>query len=220
MNENDRKKLILESRKFGGIGLRRQTLRIHKNGAKFPISKAYVDDELLDLDISYTLILIPEAKIANENIVTLTIFKRRSGPNLFYSFPEDTLGNKEEESIIALMSQSFKEKFFIYKSSFVSSLNYYFEIHSDWARGNKEMLMISVILNQTINKEIEEIVQSFCLELESQLNSNEETFKALYLSEINSFSDEEQVEIKKANDDLKVKIKKFYDKIDSIEKTV
>ena len=217
MHEKDRKKLILESRKFGGISLRRQTLQVHKNGAKFPISKAYVDDELLDLDVSYTLILIPEAKFATENIVALTIFKRRKGPLMFYSFPENSLNNKEQESIAAMMAQSFQEKFFIYQSSFISSLNYYFEIHSDWARGNKEMLLISVILDRKINQEIEETIQSLCLDLDSQFNSNKEIFKALYISEIESFSDEDQVEIKRINENLKVIIKKFYDKINAIE---
>jgi len=217
MKEKDRKKLILESRKFGGISLRRQTLQVHKNGAKFPISKAYVDDELLDLDVSYTMILIPEAKFATENIVALTIFKRRMGPLMFYSFPENSLNNKEQESIGALMNQSFQEKFFVNQSSFISSLNYYFEIHSDWARGNKEMLLISVILDRKINQEIEETIQSLCLDLDSQLNSNKEIFKALYISEIESFSDEDQVEIKRTNENLKVIIKKFYDKIKAIE---
>ena len=115
------------------------------------------------------------------------------------------------------MTQSFQEKFFVNQSSFISSLNYYFEIHSDWARGNKEMLLISVILDRKINQEIEETIQSLCLDLDSQLNSNKEIFKALYISEIESFSDEDQVEIKRTNENLKVIIKKFYDKIKAIE---
>ncbi|MHA1374590.1 MAG: hypothetical protein ACTSR7_09855 [Promethearchaeota archaeon] len=213
MNEKDRKKMILDSRKFGGISLRRQVLRVHKNGAKFPISKAYVDDELLDLDVSYTLILIPEAKIAIKNIVSLSFFKRRSGPQMFYSFPENILNKIEQESIVEMMVQSFKERFFINQSSIVSSLNYYFEIHSDWARGNKEMLMMSVMLDRKINQVIEEIIHSLCLDFESHLNSNKEIFKALYINEMDSFTDEEQVDIKRTNEDLKANIKEFYNKL-------
>jgi len=212
MNEKDRKKLILESRKFGGISLRRQMLRVHKNGAKFPISKAYIDDELLDPDVSYTLILIPEAKIATKTIVTLTFFKRKKGPLMFYSFPENTLNNMEEESIVEMITQSFKERFFILQSSIVCSLNYYFEIHSDLARGNKEILMISVILDRKINQAIKEIIQSLCIDFESQLNSNKEIFKALYINELDLFTDEEHVDIKRINEDLKASIKEFYNK--------
>ena len=218
MNEKDRKKMILDSRKFGGISLRRQVLRVHKNGAKFPISKAYVDDELLDLDVSYTLILIPEAKIATKNIVSLSFFKRRSGPQMFYSFPENILNTIEQESIVEMMLQSFKERFFINQSSIVSSLNYYFEIHSDWARGNKEMLMISVMLDRKINQVIEEIIQSLCLDFESHLFSNKEIFKAFYINEMDSFTDEEQDDIKRINEDLKGNIKKFYNKINVLLK--
>jgi len=217
MNDKDRKKMILESRKFGGISLRRQMLRVHKNGAKFPISKAYIDDEILDPDVNYTLILIPEAKIATITTAALTFFKRRSGPHMFYSFPEDTLNNVEKESIVEILVQSFKEKFFTYQSSTISSLNYYFELHSDWARGNKEMLMISVILDRKINQAIEEIIQSLCIDFESQLSATQDIFKALYINDLNSFSDEEHADIKRINQDLKDSLKEFYKKINIVQ---
>lgn len=217
MNDKDRKKMILESRKFGGISLRRQMLRVHKNGAKFPISKAYIDDEILDPDVNYTLILIPEAKIATITTAALTFFKRRSGPHMFYSVPEDTLNNVEKESIVEILVQSYKEKFFTYQSSTISSLNYYFELHSDWARGNKEMLMISVILDRKINQAIEEIIQSLCIDFESQLSATHDIFKALYINDLNSFSDEEHADIKRINQDLKDSLKEFYKKINIVK---
>ena len=77
MIEKDRKNIISEVQKFGGIGLRHQSLRVHKNGAKFPISKNYIDDELLDPEILYTLILIPEIKIATRTGVVLSYFARK-----------------------------------------------------------------------------------------------------------------------------------------------
>lgn len=213
MNEKERKKIIQESRKFGSISLRRQILRVHKNGAKFPISKAYIDDELLDPEVSYTLILIPEAKIATNTNVTLTFFKRKSGPHIFYSFPEGALNNIEKENITEIMIHSSNEGFFHHQSSSISSINYYFELHSEWARGNKEMLMISVILNQKVSPAIEEVVQSLSIEFESQLNSTRDMFKALYMSELGSFSGEEQANIVRFSEDLKSKLQDFYKKI-------
>jgi len=221
MNEKDRKKMILESRKYGGISLRRQILRLHKNGAKFTISKAYIDDEVLDPNVSYTIIIIPEIKIAKQIIVTLSIFKRRSGPLMFYSFPENFLNKLEEESIAEKMALTFKDKFFIHQSSFVSSLNYYFEIYSDWARGNKEMLLFSVILDRKINKVNEEIIHSVCLDFESQLNSDKEMFKAFYLNELDSLKGEELDNINRMYAKLKASIKEFQKKISELlqEKT-
>ena len=217
MNEKDRKKMIIDSHKFGGISLRRQKLRVHKNGAKFPISKAYIDDELLDPAVSYTLILIPEAKIAKKTSVMLSFFKRRSGPHVFYSFPEDALNNVEKESIGEMMIQASKERFFINHSSIITSINYYFELHSDWARGNKEMLMISVSLDRKVNQAIEEIIHSLCIELESQLNSTQNIYKALYIDDLDRFSDEENIDIKTINEDLKAIIRDFYKKINIVQ---
>jgi hypothetical protein len=217
MIEKDRKKIIQDSRKFGSISLRRQMIRVHKNGAKIPISKAYIDDELLDPDASYTLILIPEAKIATKIIVALTIFKRRSGPHMFYSFPENALNNIEKESIVETMIKSSKERFSVNHSSIISSLNYYFELHSEWARGNKEMLMFSVILDQKNNQAIEEIVKELCIDLESQLSTTQDIFKALYITDLDSYSDEEQLDIKRTNQNLKVVIQEFYNKLNTVQ---
>ena len=213
INEKDRKKLILESQKYGGISLRRQKLRVHKNGAKFPISKAYVDDELLDPEISYTLILIPEVKIADQTIVSLTFFKRRSGPLIYYYYPENSLKATEKASIVDTMMSASNEKYFIHQSSNLSSLNYYFEIHSDWARGKKEMLMISVILNTKITKSIEDIILSICTDFETDLTSIKDIYKALYDKDLDSFSDEEQSDIEKISRILRTKIKELHKKI-------
>ncbi len=213
MNEKNRKKLILESQKCGGISLRRQKLRVHKNGAKFPISKAYVDDELLDPEISYTMVLIPEAKIANQTVVSLTFFKRKSGPLIYYYYPENSLSITEKSSLVDIMVSASNEGFFIHQSSNLSSLNYYFEIQSDWARGKKEMLMISVILNTKIAKSIGHIILPICIDFESQLKSIKNLYKALYYRELESFSDQEQSDIEKLSRDLHMKIKEFYKKI-------
>ena len=218
MNEKERKKIIQESRKFGSISLRHQILRVHKNGAKFPISKSYVDDELLDPEVSYTLILIPEAKIAAKTNVALTFFKRRSGPHLFYSYPEDALNNIEKENLEELMTLSFKERFFHHQSSTISSINYYFEILSEWARGNKEMLMISVMLNQKISQAIEEVIKSLCSDFESQISSTQNMFKALYINELESFSDEEQTEIIRFSEQLRAILQEFYKKIKILQR--
>jgi hypothetical protein len=218
MEERDRKKLIREAQKYGSISLRNQILRVHKNGAKFPISKAYVDDELLDPEVSYTLILIPEAKIVMKTSIALTFFKRKSGPNLFYAYPEDALNNIEKESLLDVMTQSFAERFFHYQSSTVSSFNYYFEIHSEWARGNKEMLMLSVLLEQKITKAIKEVIKSLCIDFESQLKSNPYAFKAFYIDEMDSVSEEDRAKITDSYEDLKGSLQEFYKKIKLLQR--
>jgi hypothetical protein len=214
MIEKDRKEIISEVQKFGGIGLRRQSLRVHKNGAKFPISKSYIDDELLDPEMIYTLILIPEIKIATKTTVTLSYFTRRKGSLVFYAYPEGILDDGLSIQISNIMGQVIKEGFFVHRSSTVpSSLNYYFEIPSEWARGNKEMLMISVILEKPISKLLGQSIQEICTDFATKLKNIEGLFKALYVKEIEKFPEKEHSNIKKINESLRRKIKDFYQEI-------
>ncbi|MFX1596019.1 MAG: hypothetical protein ACFFBK_08120 [Promethearchaeota archaeon] len=214
MIEKDRKDIISEVQKFGGIGLRRQSLRVHKNGAKFPISKTYIDDELLDPKIVYTLILIPEIKIATKTTVVLSYFARKKGPLVFYAYPEDVLEEDFSIQIANIMGQVFKEGFFVHQSSTVpSSLNYYFEIPSEWARGSKEMLMISVILDKITNKLLEESIQEICTDFALQLKNIEGLFKALYMEMIDKIPEKDRSNIKKINESLRAKIKSLYKEI-------
>lgn len=214
MIEKDRKEIISEAQKFGGIGLRRQFLRVHKNGAKFPISKTYIDDELLDPEMTYTLILIPEIKISTKTFVALSFFNRKMGSLVFYTYPEGIFEEGISIQIANIIDQAFKEGFFVHQSSTVSSsLNYYFEIPSEWARGNKEMLMISVILDKSTNQLLEESIQEFCTDFASQLKNTEGLFKALYMKVIDTFPEKDRSAIKKINESLRTKIKEFYKEI-------
>ncbi|NVM36767.1 MAG: hypothetical protein HWN81_14315 [Candidatus Lokiarchaeota archaeon] len=214
MSEKDRKEIISEVQKFGGIGLRRQSLRVHKNGAKFPISKTYIDDELLDPEITYTLILVPEIKIATKTTIALSYFARKKGPLVFYSYPEGILDEGLSIQIANIMDQAFKEGFFVHQSSTVSSsLNYYFEIPSEWARGNKEMLMISVNLDKPTNQLLEESIQEICTDFVLQLKNTKGLFKALYMKVIDKFPEKDHSDIKKINESLRTKIKEFYKEI-------
>ncbi|MBY9014255.1 MAG: hypothetical protein KGD68_01045 [Candidatus Lokiarchaeota archaeon] len=116
-------------------------------------------------------------------------------------------------SMESLYKSAYTERYFIHQSSNLSSLNYYFEIHSDWARGNKEMLMISVILNTRITKSIEDIILSICIDFETELTVIKDIYKALYDKDLDMFSDEEQSDIEKISRNLRAKIKEFYKKI-------
>ena len=224
MNEKSRRDIIIEATKYGGITLRHQSLRVHKNGAKFPISKVYLDDEVLNPEIIYSLIIIPEAKIAAKSSVSLSYFHRKIGPIVFYSYPDKALNAIEKERINEVwmskknkiseaMVKGVNEGYIVYQSSLLSSLNFYFEIPSEWARRNKEILMIQIILNIIITRELEVKVYKHCTEFTSKLKDNKELFKALYIEEIKSFQDEEQASIRKQSDLLRKNIANFYDQI-------
>ena len=84
----ERKRLIADAKKYGGITIPRMKLQVHQSGAKFPISKVYVDDEQLNPDTFYILVIIPEGTsvsgFVRAVILVLLIMGSRS-PRLFRS---------------------------------------------------------------------------------------------------------------------------------------
>lgn len=141
--------------------------------------------------------------------VTLSYFHRKIGPLIFYSYPKDTLEKELEVKIANIMDQQYNEGFFTHSFENLKSLNYYFEIHSDWARGNKEMLMFSIILDQQIAPSIEEIIANLCTEFSESLQSNEEIFTGFYINE-KDYHEEDVEKITKNNSLIKAWVKNFY----------
>ena len=141
--------------------------------------------------------------------VTLSYFHRKIGPLIFYSYPKDTLEKELEVKIANIMDQQFNEGFFTHSFENLKSLNYYFEIHSDWARGNKEMLMFSIILDQQIAPSIEEIIANLCTEFSESLQSNEEIFTGFYINE-KDYHEEDVEKITKNNSLIKAWVKNLY----------
>ena len=127
-----------------------------------------------------------------KTIVTLSYFHRKIGPLVFYSYPKNILDKNLSIKIANIMDQQFNEGFFTHSFENLKSMNYYFEIHSDWARGNSEMLMISIIIDQQIPPEVEEKISILCSEFSERLQSNEEIFTAFYINELNNFDEKDQ----------------------------
>ncbi|MFX0025338.1 MAG: hypothetical protein ACFE8M_02910 [Candidatus Hermodarchaeota archaeon] len=218
MHEKSRNKIISDAKKYGGIGLRGQLLRVHKNGAKFTINKVYLDDKLINPEVLYTLILIPEAKVASKSGVILSYFHRKLGPLVFYSYPEDVFSERERNFACNLMDKTINDKFFTYQTIFFSSMNYYFEIDSNWSRGNKEMLMLSIILNTPINAKIEDKIELVCQEFALKVQKTENIYMGFHLNEVIKFKGTEK-EIQTKIELLQIYIKELYNTINvSIKK--
>ncbi|NVM19714.1 MAG: hypothetical protein HWN80_18575 [Candidatus Lokiarchaeota archaeon] len=143
-------------------------------------------------------------------IVALSYFHRKIGPLVFYSYPENMLDEQLSARIANIMDQTVSEGFFTHSFEKNNSNNYYFEIHSDWARGNKEMLMVSIIFDQQINSEIEQSVNILCTEFLEKLLSNEEIFTAFYINDINNFDEPDKDLIYKNNSLIKLWVKELY----------
>jgi len=143
--------------------------------------------------------------------VLLTYFDRKIGPRVYLSYPVQLI--KEEISVIMadLLDQMNSEEFFSHSFNQLHTLNYYFEIPSYWARGNKEMLMISTIFDHRPSVETEKIIFSLCIEFTEWIKQKEGIYTAFYSdSEIPNYD-------KSGNDDsafnrshVKLWIEEFY----------
>ncbi|MFX0188112.1 MAG: hypothetical protein ACFE8A_10285 [Candidatus Hodarchaeota archaeon] len=143
-------------------------------------------------------------------IVSLSYFHRKIGPLVFYSYPEGVLDEELSVRIANIMDQTFNEGFFTHSFENLNSMNYYFEIHSDWARGNKEMLMISIIFDQQSSPEMEQIVSTLSKDFSKRLQANDEIFTAFYINDLNNFDETDRGSIIKNDSLIKLLVKELY----------
>ncbi|MFW9898036.1 MAG: hypothetical protein ACFFDO_02085 [Candidatus Thorarchaeota archaeon] len=143
-------------------------------------------------------------------IVSLSYFHRKIGPLVFYSYPEGVLDEELSVRIANIMDQTFNEGFFTHSFESLNSLNYYFEIHSDWARGNKEMLMISIIFDQQTSPEMEQNVSKLSKDFCERLQANDEIFTAFYINDLNNFDETDRGSIIKSDSLIKLLVKELY----------
>jgi len=142
--------------------------------------------------------------------VALSYFHRKIGPIVFYAFPKQELDDQLSARIANIMDQTVSEGFFTLTFEDKLSMNFYFEIHSDWARGNNEMVMVSLIFDHQISAEIEQNLMNLCAEFCSKLQSNEEIYTAFYISDINNMEEEDKNLIIKNNEAVKGLVKELY----------
>ncbi|MFX1276022.1 MAG: hypothetical protein ACFFBP_15245 [Promethearchaeota archaeon] len=142
-------------------------------------------------------------------IVSLSYFHRKIGPINAYAYPESVLDDVLSVRIANIMDQTFNEGFFTHSFENLYSMNYYFEIPSDWARGNKEMLMASVIFDQQTSLEVEQKVSNLLADFASMLQANEEIYAAYYINDLNNY-EEHSKEIIQNDKLMKVLIKDLY----------
>ena len=94
-------------------------------------------------------------------------------------------------------------------------MNYYFEIDSDWSRGNKEMILLSIVVDTSINDIFEQKIELLCQELANKFQETESIFKGLWIGRLDEIRG---IENKKHEIESKAKliqayIKEFYNEI-------
>ena len=115
-----------------------------------------------------------------EFFTSLSYFDKKIGPLVFYLYPYIDLEKDLKDRIANIMDQVLTEEFVTFSFGKYHSLNYYFEIDSDWARGNKEALMLSAIFEEHVSMEMEKAILTICIELTDWLKSKKNIFTSFY----------------------------------------
>ena len=143
-------------------------------------------------------------------IVLLSYFHTKIGPKIFYSFPERELDRELSDRLYDNMTQQKEEEFFTQSFENIKLFNHYFQIRSEWARGKREMLMLSINFNQQISPEIEENISLFSKKFSERMQSNEGIYRGFYKSELSNYTDSDQEHIIKSNSLIKDWVKDLY----------
>ncbi|MHA1264603.1 MAG: tetratricopeptide repeat protein [Candidatus Helarchaeota archaeon] len=114
--------------------------------------------------------------------LNLSFFNTITGPQVLCFYP-NTLEEEKAQQIANLLniSELIKQKFFVYETSpQFKTVNYYFEIPSKWARGKKEMLLISLIL---IDESVEQthLFENLLKKIAERIEKIEDAYKGFYL---------------------------------------
>ena len=143
-------------------------------------------------------------------IVILSYFHTRIGTDIFYTFPKTHMDSEILDRLYDVMTQQKEEEFFTHSFGNLKLLNYYFQIRSDWARGNREMLMLSIMIIQQISPEIEESIASLCKKFVKRMRSNKDIFTGFYIKDLNNFDEDDKARIIKSELLIKKEVKDLY----------
>ena len=152
--------------------------------------------------------------------VAFLYFHRKIGPLVFYSYPLelDVFDKNLSKQIINLMDETTSYGLETRSFEKLRSMNFYFEIPSDWARGNKEMLMVSVILDSSDPSkyqisEITDKISALLVEFTEKFKSDDSIFTAFYFKDLKNFEYNDKKKIIEKNALLKTWVHDFYNSI-------
>ena len=141
--------------------------------------------------------------------VILSYFHTRIGTSVFYSFPKAQLDKEMTDRLYDIMTQQKEQELFIHSFENFKIINFYFQIKSEWARGKREMVMISIVINQQISPEIEESMSSLCKRFSEAMQSEEDIFTGFYTKDIKQY-EEDKARILKNESIIKKMVQNLY----------
>ncbi|MHA1649111.1 MAG: hypothetical protein ACTSYB_02865, partial [Candidatus Helarchaeota archaeon] len=139
--------------------------------------------------------------------LNLNYFNTIRGPQIFFTYPEEANENVVQSVANLLnISELIKQKFFLYEGGDFKTFSLYFEIPSEWARGKKEMLLLSIILPPDYTIENKDPVRLLLEKVEKEIKQLENGFMAFYeydYSKMKEYEDEIEMLASEVRDIIK-----------------
>lgn len=161
---------ILETHEFNSRDTRLQMIRLYKYFIEF--SKKY-------LEIRDSLLAESEKTIL---ATTLLYFHRKAGPIIYTAYPEEQLTDDQSKKLCKELEIAIREGLFSRSYPDISHVSYYFEIPSDWARGKKEMLLLSFVFRKLPGKDIMNALHLKLIKFVEKMQVHPNIFKGFYKS--------------------------------------
>lgn len=114
--------------------------------------------------------------------LALTYFHQIKGPSILISYPDEKLEEDIINKLIKFFDLEIDETFFeiVLITKKKKIINFNFEIDSEWARGNKEFVMLSLIMKREYESEQ---FYAFIVDSGYKILKTENVYKAFYKSD-------------------------------------
>ena len=148
--------------------------------------------------------------IESARAVALSYFHPKQGPLIGFLFPRNAITSDVQSRVSDIMDRTYEEGFYSHSFGEFTCLDYFFQIPSEWARGNKEILVISTIFDEKPAPDLEYSLRFLSIEFANELKKVPEIFKGLYLTNEKAHSPQERTSIRKMDNLISQFLERFF----------
>ncbi len=142
--------------------------------------------------------------------VILSFFNKIIGPSTFHVHPPNSVSDNIIREIANSMDKISTPGFFSQSWGNIKTINRYFDLPSQWARGGKEEILVSFLLPCKSTPDLEQDLQPIAIEFEKKLIDLPDSYKGFYIYDEKLRSAEDRTTIECINKALVEQIKDLH----------
>ncbi len=119
--------------------------------------------------------------------VALSYFNKIIGPCTLCIYPRDAVQDEVLREVTCVIDKVSSPGFFTQSADNYTAINDYFELPSAWARGGKELLLLSFIFPSKVTPDVELVLQRLAQDIENQIMKTPELYKGFYAGDMDRY---------------------------------